>query len=132
MARVTVEDCIVQVPNRFDLVMLAAQRSRQLTAGAPSIVARDNDRNPVIALREIATGQLDLTKLEDASLTSFRRQLASEAADEVSEFFAEETKALQSYTPELSLTGELDEEEAALDAEFSEIERSMGSTDASE
>ena len=54
MARVTTEDCVDKVPNRFDLVMLAAHRAREITAGAPLTVDRDNDKNPVVALREIA------------------------------------------------------------------------------
>ena len=54
MARVTVEDCVDKVPNRFELVMLAAHRARSLAAGAPLTVDRDNDKNPVVALREIA------------------------------------------------------------------------------
>ncbi len=60
MARVTVEDCVERIPNRFDLVMLAAQRSRDVSAGSPLTVDRDNDKNPVIALREIADGTVDL------------------------------------------------------------------------
>jgi DNA-directed RNA polymerase omega subunit len=51
MARVTVEDCVVKVPNRFDLVLLAAQRAREIASGAPMTVERDDDKNPVIALR---------------------------------------------------------------------------------
>jgi len=54
MARVTVEDCILQVPNRFDLVLRSAQRARDISAGSPLTVERDNDKNPVVALREIA------------------------------------------------------------------------------
>lgn len=54
MARVTTEDCVDKVPNRFDLVMLAAHRAREITAGAALSVDRDNDKNPVVALREIA------------------------------------------------------------------------------
>ncbi len=54
MARVTVEDCVERVPNRFELVLLASHRARQLTSGAPITVERDNDKNPVVALREIA------------------------------------------------------------------------------
>lgn len=54
MARVTVEDCVLQVPNRFELVMLAAQRARDISAGGRLTVERDNDKNPVVALREIA------------------------------------------------------------------------------
>ncbi|MDF2140523.1 DNA-directed RNA polymerase subunit omega [Paenirhodobacter sp. CAU 1674] len=54
MARVTVEDCVDKVPNRFELVMLAAHRAREIAAGAPITVDRDNDKNPVVSLREIA------------------------------------------------------------------------------
>jgi DNA-directed RNA polymerase subunit omega len=54
MARVTVEDCVDKVPNRFELVMLAAHRAREIASGAPLSVSRDNDKNPVVALREIA------------------------------------------------------------------------------
>ena len=61
MARVTVEDCVDKVPNRFELVMLAAHRAREVTAGSEITVERDNDKNPVVALREIA----DETQLAD-------------------------------------------------------------------
>ena len=54
MARVTVEDCVEKVPNRFNLVLLSAHRARAISAGSPLIVDRDNDKNPVVALREIA------------------------------------------------------------------------------
>ncbi|MCW5700654.1 MAG: DNA-directed RNA polymerase subunit omega [Rhodospirillales bacterium] len=65
MARVTVEDCVDRVPNRFDLVMYAAQRARNIGAGATLTLDRDNDRNPVIALREIAEGTVALRELEN-------------------------------------------------------------------
>jgi DNA-directed RNA polymerase subunit omega len=61
MARVTVEDCVDKVPNRFELVMLAAHRAREISAGSAITVARDNDKNPVVSLREIA----DETQLSD-------------------------------------------------------------------
>jgi DNA-directed RNA polymerase subunit omega len=91
MARVTVEDCIVRVPNRFDLVMLAAQRARDVTAGAPLTVPRDNDKNPVVALREIADGTLNLDLLRHELVHGLRRHLdeggeplsAPEEAEEV-------------------------------------------------
>jgi DNA-directed RNA polymerase subunit omega len=54
MARVTVEDCVTLVPNRFELVMMAAQRAREIHGGKEMLVERDNDKNPVVALREIA------------------------------------------------------------------------------
>ena len=66
MARVTVEDCVQIVPNRFELVVLAAQRSREISAGAPLTVERDNDKNPVIALREIAEKSVSKDELDDS------------------------------------------------------------------
>jgi DNA-directed RNA polymerase omega subunit len=65
MARVTVEDCTTKIPNRFDLVLLATHRSRELSAGAVPTVARDNDKNTVIALREIVDDSLDVAKLKE-------------------------------------------------------------------
>src|SRR5689334_1902837 len=125
MARVTVEDCITRIPNRFELVIVASQRTRQLAAGAPITVERNNDRNPVVALREIAEHTVDTDKLKDAVLTTFRQHVQAEISEEAAELLAEETQTLQDFTPELSLTGELDEEEAALDAEFSELEKNL-------
>lgn len=63
MARLTVEDCIDRIPNRFELVLLAAQRARELGSGAPLTVDRDNDKNPVVSLREIADDTVDLDAL---------------------------------------------------------------------
>jgi DNA-directed RNA polymerase subunit omega len=63
MARVTVEDCVDKVPNRFELVLLAARRARNIHSGAPLTVERDNDKNPVVALREIAEETVELEAL---------------------------------------------------------------------
>ncbi len=65
MARVTVEDCVERVSNRFDLVMLASQRSRDISSGSEITLERDNDKNPVVALREIAEETVELDKLQD-------------------------------------------------------------------
>ncbi|MFZ1413373.1 MAG: DNA-directed RNA polymerase subunit omega [Defluviicoccus sp.] len=73
MARVTVEDCVVKVPNRFELVLLAAQRSRNLGAGAPLSLDRDNDKNPVVALREIAEGMVELGELESGLIRGLQK-----------------------------------------------------------
>lgn len=75
MARVTVEDCVEKVPNRFDLVMLAAHRARSIAAGAPITVHRDNDKNPVVALREIADGTLAAKALMEQAIESFQRHI---------------------------------------------------------
>ena len=78
MARITVEDCILKVPNRFELVMLAAQRARDISAGAALSVDRDNDKNPVVALREIADGTVDLDHLRYELIHGLRRHVELE------------------------------------------------------
>ena len=82
MARVTVEDCVTEIPNRFDLVMLAAQRSRGLSAGAELTVERDNDKNPVVALREIADRKLELAQLRDHIVHGLQRYVENEEDEE--------------------------------------------------
>ena len=78
MARITVEDCVERVPNRFELVMLAAQRARDVSAGAALLVERDNDKNPVVALREIAEDRLDLDHLRYELIHGLRRHVDAE------------------------------------------------------
>jgi DNA-directed RNA polymerase subunit omega len=73
MARVTVEDCIVQIPNRFELVLLAAQRARNISRGESLTIDRDNDKNPVVALREIAEQTVELPALEADLVKSLSR-----------------------------------------------------------
>ncbi len=82
MARVTVEDCVQQVPNRFELVLLAAQRARNLSRGEELTIARDNDKNPVVALREIADQTIDRPGLEQDLIKSLLRAPEPEPADE--------------------------------------------------
>ena len=73
MARVTVEDCIEKVDNRFELVLLAAHRSRMISNGDPLFVDRDNDKNPVVALREIADGEIDAGDLKERLVESLQK-----------------------------------------------------------
>jgi len=75
MARVTVEDCVLKVPNRFELVALAAQRSRGISAGAPLTLERDNDKNPVVALREIADETIDLDDLKGSVIRGMQKHV---------------------------------------------------------
>lgn len=82
MARVTVEDCIDKVPNRFELVMLAAHRARELSLGAELTVERDNDKNPVIALREIADETLTAENLRETAIESHQTQIEVDEAEE--------------------------------------------------
>jgi DNA-directed RNA polymerase subunit omega len=77
MARVTVEDCIERIPNRFELVMLTAQRARRLGGGAALTVERDNDKNPVVALREIADETVDREELKEELIRSHQRLFLS-------------------------------------------------------
>lgn len=87
MARVTVEDCVLKVPNRFDLVLVASQRSRDISAGAPLTVERDNDKNPVIALREIAEETVSIEALSDALIQGMQRYVEiDEPEDEPQDF----------------------------------------------
>jgi DNA-directed RNA polymerase subunit omega len=82
MARVTVEDCVERVPNRFRLVLLAAQRARNLSRGEEMTLDRDDDKNPVVALREIADETISLERLEQDLIKSLSRAPEPEPADE--------------------------------------------------
>ncbi len=87
MARVTVEDCVLQVPNRFELVMLAAQRARDISAGASLSLDRDNDKNPVVALREIADRTVELDMLRNALVKGLQKHVEiDEPEEEVADF----------------------------------------------
>ena len=75
MARVTVEDCVDKIPNRFELVLYSAHRARGMSAGSEILVERDNDKNPVIALREIADEKLEPDDLREQLVSSMQRQV---------------------------------------------------------
>jgi DNA-directed RNA polymerase subunit omega len=85
MARVTVEDCVDKIPNRFDLVLLASQRARQISGGAELTIDRDRDKNPVVALREIAEQTVKPRELKEALVGSLQRVQVDDddAPDEV-------------------------------------------------
>ena len=88
MARVTVEDCIEKVENRFELVLLAAQRARDISVGAELQVDKNNDKNPVIALREIAEKKLDNDDLKEGIITGMQRYIEREEGEEDEEDIA--------------------------------------------
>lgn len=92
MARVTVEDCIVKIPNRFDLVMMSGQRAREISAGSPLTLERDNDKNPVVALREVAAESVELNALREGLVRGLQRHssLEEEEAEDVIELMAGE------------------------------------------
>jgi DNA-directed RNA polymerase subunit omega len=85
MARVTVEDCVVKVPNRFDLVLVAAQRAREITAGAPLTLDRDDDKNPVVALREIADETVVIDRLQDQLIRGMQKHVEVDEPEEAIE-----------------------------------------------
>lgn len=82
MARVTVEDCVTKVPNRFDLVLLAAQRARDISAGAQLTVDRDNDKNPVVSLREIADETVQVDDLSNALVQGLQKHVEIDEPEE--------------------------------------------------
>lgn len=82
MARVTTEDCVDKVPNRFELVMLAAHRAREIAAGSPITVDRDNDKNPVVSLREIADETQSADELRERLIESNQTQIEVDEPEE--------------------------------------------------
>ena len=118
MARVTVEDCIKKIPNRFDLVVAAAQRSREISNGMPIEIERDNDKNPVVSLREISSDAVDHETLEDRFIKSMQKNIIREEAnieDDVSledEFAAylNETKNETPSNDSLVINNKIDDE----------------------
>ncbi len=94
MARVTVEDCILRIPNRFDLVMLAAQRARDVSAGSALTIDRDNDKNPVVALREIAEDKLDLDAIQQSIVKNLSVHKEPEEPEDEGGFGTGETDML--------------------------------------
>lgn len=82
MARVTVEDCVDKIPNRYELLMVAAQRAKDLAAGAPLTVARDNDKNSVVALREIADETVSIEELQKSLVMGLQKYVEVEEPEE--------------------------------------------------
>ena len=103
MARVTVEDCIIKVDNRFDLIVLAAHRGREITAGSELTVSRDNDKNPVVSLREIADETIKISDLKESMIASLQTQLVddetSDIENEEDEEVIEEEKIVEPVNP---------------------------------
>ena len=102
MARVTVEDCIDKIPNRFDLVLASAQRARNISTGNPLTIDRDNDKNPVVALREIALETIDSGVLRDEIVKGLQKLSNPVISDNEDEIFEENSQ--DNYTIEDELT----------------------------
>ena len=120
MARVTVEDCILKIPNRFELVLLAAQRAREVASGAPITLERDNDKNPVVALREIADETIGLEQVKNALIKGMQKHVEIDEPEEDKDLEGVETQTWPVDQP----PAESEElaEEAAEDEELSEDE----------
>jgi DNA-directed RNA polymerase subunit omega len=119
MARVTVEDCVLKIPNRFELVMMAAQRARDVATGASLSIDRDNDKNPVVALREIADETIGLDELRNALIKGHQKVVEpDEPEDDIVELMAgEQAWAQQMTIGEDDMGGEGDELGADIDAD---------------
>jgi len=122
MARVTVEDCVIRVPNRFDLVMLAARRARDILSGAALTIERDNDKNPVVALREIADDTLSLDALNNSLIQGMQKHVESDEPEEEDTGFGAVDISLDSMVPGVSNEEEIEEVAAAEEIEEEGIE----------
>lgn len=124
MARVTVEDCILKVTNRFDLVIYSAQRARSIAAGAVLTLDRDNDKNPVVALREIADGMVEPADLEESVVKSLQKmtEIDEPEVEEEMEMITAETLA-QTVAEDL---GQVIEDDVEADGEDAELDGETG------
>jgi len=124
MARVTVEDCVEKIPNRYELLLVAAQRAKDIAAGAPIKVERDNDKNSVVALREIAEDKADIEDLQKSLVIGLQKYVEVEEPEE------EEMEILAAEKELSGLDSQFDGEmilDAAL-ADNMQIEDSQGET----
>ena len=131
MARVTVEDCVVKIPNRFELVLLAAQRAREITSGAPLSLDRDDDKNPVVALREIADSTVNTDDLANSVVVGLQKHVENDEPEEEGQGFgvgAGEDMLAEMQQAQIS---EEDAEDAdmAIDGEFEDAAEAEGTED---
>jgi DNA-directed RNA polymerase subunit omega len=117
MARVTVEDCVVKVPNRFELVLLAGQRAREITSGAPLTIERDDDKNPVVALREIAEDTIQLDHLQDSLIRGMQKHVEMDEPEETPDL---EQRLFGVADPVGPVIGEDEVDEEAVEEELEE------------
>ena len=127
MARVTVEDCVLRVPNRFELVLLAGQRAREITAGSPLSVDRDDDKNPVVALREIADETVGLDHLKDGLIRAMQKHVEMDEPEETPELEASLFGVAE--LPRAAMSEDEGDEVDDVASEDEETEEDMLSTD---
>ena len=128
MARVTVEDCIDKVENRFDLVLLASHRARMISSGSQITVERDNDKNPVVALREIADETVPIASLEEGLVKGLQKHADTDEPGEEPEMLAIEEELASAASENIALDAadekfeDIDEDEEADEVEEDESE----------
>jgi len=126
MARVTVEDCIEKIPNRFDLVLGAAQRARNISTGNPLTIDRDNDKNPVVALREIAEETIDPDFLRDEIIRSLQKlsnpEISDEDENEVSDDVLEKPYSIDDELTDFKNTNDVNEK---IENGFQDVDESL-------
>jgi DNA-directed RNA polymerase subunit omega len=124
MARVTVEDCVLRVPNRFELVMLAAHRARDIAAGAPLTLDRDNDKNPVVALREIADQAVAVDHLQEALVKGMQKMVEADEPEEeeMDAMAAQQLAAAGAELAPKAVEEDAEDEEILLEGDEAEVE----------
>ena len=122
MARVTVEDCIKKIPNRFDLVVAASQRSREISNGMKIEVERDNDKNPVVSLREIAEDAVDPAALHERLIRSMQKNIIKKEV-----IFEEESSVEEEFSAYLTINNSDDKlvSSSSINSKNTDVERSF-------
>lgn len=123
MARVTVEDCIEKLDNRFELVMLASQRARRIGTGSPLTIDRDNDKNPVVALREIAEETVQPPELKEDLTQSYQKVLVADDEENMPvETMDDESESLSAMIENQKASGIYADEEVSEDADAADTD----------
>ena len=130
MARVTVEDCVEKIPNRFDLVLAAAQRARDISTGNPLTIDRDNDKNPVVALREIADETIDPDKLRDDIVNGLQKLTNNEFVEDEEDENHEDSRLEDNYTindelSELKLNNDINDVQNKTNHGFHDVDENL-------
>ncbi len=120
MARVTVEDCILIVPNRFDLVVTAAQRAKQISSGMPLTIDRDNDKDAVVSLREIADKTIDVKLVHEEIVSNFQKKVGFDPSDRIEDEEDHASYTLAAQEIEESFAGQYVEQQGQAGMSFVE------------
>ena len=129
MARVTVEDCIEHIPNRFELVALASTRAKQIASGNPIHIERDNDKDTVVSLREIAESKLSLDALRSELTQNYQKYGKQDTIDEVTSGFGQNRADIKDEISSLNMADEDDLEDAGLTAADDAADLAFGDDD---